>query len=73
MSCYAGGFFLLCMQQWIYALILTGFMFDLYGNSYSSWLDEPIGESLGSASGWLILCGFRLPDILRWSPAFCAL
>jgi hypothetical protein len=68
-TCYAGLFFLLCMQQWIYALILTGFMFDLYGNSYSSWADEPIGESLGSASGWLLLCGFLgLLDILRWSP-----
>lgn len=69
-SCFAGLFFLLCTRQWIYALVLIGFMFDKYDHLYRRWLEEPTNKSLREAYRWLLLggcCG--VIDALGWSPA----
>ena len=69
-SCFAGLFFLLSTGQWIYALVLIGFMFDKFDHSYRRWLDEPTNKSLREAYRWLLLGGcFGVIDALHWLPA----
>jgi hypothetical protein len=71
--CYAGLLFLLCTGQWIYALVLIGFMFDKFDHAYRRWLEEPTDKSLREAYLWLLLGGClgvvealgRLPAIFR--------
>ena len=46
-SCFIGLFFLLCTQQWIYALILAGYMWDLYDHSFARWLEQPADRCYG--------------------------
>jgi hypothetical protein len=55
--CYAGLVFLLCTGQWIYALVLIGFMFDKFDHAYRRWLEEPTDKSLREAYRWLLLGG----------------
>ena len=67
--CYAGLFFLLCTQQWIYALVLAGFMFYRHDTLFRTWLEEPTDKSLRFACGCLILAGFLgVLDALDWFP-----
>jgi hypothetical protein len=68
--CYAGLLFLLCTGQWIYALVLVGFMFDKFDHTYHRWLEEPTDKSLREAYRWLLLGGcLGVIEALDWLPA----
>ncbi len=67
--CYAELLFLLCTWQWVYALVLAGFMFDKHDNAFRRWLDDATGKSLRFACGFLILSGcLGVFDALDWFP-----
>jgi hypothetical protein len=70
-SSYAELFFLLCMGQWIYLLLLIALMLGAFGGSFRRWSEEPTGLSLRQAYWALLLAGcLGLADALNWFPVF---
>ncbi len=69
-AAFFGIAFLLATAQWIFALVLTGFVSGWYARSYQRWLAEPSRRSLDEAS-YLLLAGgvLGLVDSLGWLDA----
>lgn len=69
-AAFAGIAFLLCTAQWIFVILLIGFVSGWYGESYQRWLAEPSRRSLDLAA-FLLLAGgvFGLVDTLGWLDA----
>lgn len=66
-AAFAGIAFLLCTAQWIFAIVLIGFVSGWYGRGYQRWLAEPSRRSLDQASLYLLGGGvFGLVDSLGW-------
>ena len=69
-AAFFGIAFLLCTAQWIFALVLLGFVSGWYGRSYQRWLAEPSRRSLDEAAFYLLAGGvFGLVDTLGWLDA----
>ncbi|MDR3763367.1 MAG: hypothetical protein P4M01_04655 [Acidobacteriota bacterium] len=69
-AAFTGIAFLLCTAQWIFALVLIGFVSGWYGRSYQHWLGETSRRSLDQASAYLLAGGiFGLVDSLGWLDA----
>jgi hypothetical protein len=69
-AAFYGIAFLICTAQWIFALLLIGFVSGWYG-VYRRWIAEPSRLSLDEASFLLIGGGvFGILDALGWLNRF---